>query len=181
MASGRGLTQIYGPGEIFITPTDLTGTSGSGLGHTEGGCTLIPGFATGVLKSDERGAELLKEVYAGCDWIFVATLIQWDAAQRSVLFPGFNISGGVNYGNSVILGTEITPVKMLWVPDDKTVIPSVYFRKAVPHIEATARIRLALGDSPKPAGFPVVFRNASAQDSTPATSVQVELLANITL
>lgn len=181
MASGRGLTQIYGPGQIYINPTDLTGTSGNGLGYSRNGCTLRPGFAAGALKSDERGVELLKKVYAGCDWIFTSMLIQWFSAVRDALFPGFTDANGILYSNSKVLGTEITPVKMLWVPDDSANIPAVYFRKAVPHIEASAAILLALGENPQPSMFPVVFTNASAQDGTPASTVQVKLLANITL
>lgn len=176
MATGRGLTQIYGPGELFINPTDLTGTSGTGLGYTADGVFLRPGFAVGECRADERGVELLKEVFAGCDWTLTAMLIQWNSNVSAQLFPGV-----LPYSGSKILGTEIAPVKLLWVPDDKTVVPAIYFRKAVPHVEAAAAIQFALGQDPKPVKFPVVFRNASAQDSVPASTVQIALLAGITL
>lgn len=182
MASGRGLTQIFGPGEMFWEPSDLSGTSGTGLGYTKSGIKIYPNFAASKIRADEKGVELLKEIFAGCDWVIAALLIQWDSNTVPRLFPGLNPSAArMDYGNSVLKGSAIPTGKLLWVPEDTTNVPAVYFRKASPHVEAAAEIMLALGDNPQPAAFPIVFTNASAADSVPATTVQVRPLANITL
>lgn len=177
MASGRGLTQIFGPGEIYINPTDLTGTSGTGLGYSEDGYILRPNLNAISVRPDERGAELLKKIHGGIAWVFAGNLIQWNATIAGYLFPGTT----KQYSNTLLLGSEIAPVKMLYVPEDTTNNPCVYFRKAVAHIEASAAIRLMLGERPRPAAFPIVFENATAQDSSRDDSVQVDVLANIVL
>lgn len=177
MASGRGLDQIFGPGELFVNPTDLTGTSGTGLGYTEDGIILRPNVNAISVHPDEKGVELLKKIHGGISWSLATNLIQWNATLAAYMFPGT-----VNtYRSTLLLGSEITPVKLLYVPEDTTNTPCIYFRKAVPHLEGSASIRLMLGERPKPASFPMVFENATAQDSSPTTSVQIRLLAAITL
>lgn len=182
MATGRGLTQLFGPGELFWEPSDVSGTSGTGLGYTRDGIRISPNFSTSKIRADEKGVELLKEIFAGCDWVLTAALIQWDANTIARLFPGLNISGGMKYSNSILLGSALSTGKLLYVPEDVTNVPAVYFRKASPHIEASAEILLALGDNPRPAVFPVVFTNASAQETTARDdTVQIRPLANIEL
>lgn len=182
MASGRGLTQLFGPGELFWEPSDVSGSSGTGLGYTKSGIRLSPNFAASKIRADEKGVELLKEIFAGCDWVLTAMLIQWDANVVGRLFPGLNPSGLLmDYGNSVKKGSAITQGKLLWVPEDTTNVPAIYFRKASCHVEASAEIAFALGDNPQPAVFPIVFTNASAADGTPSTTVQLRPLASITL
>lgn len=177
MATGRGLDQIFGPGELYINPTDLTGTSGTGLGYTEDGVVLRPNLNAVAVRPDERGVELLKKIHGGVSWMLAANLIQWNATLAARLFPGTD----VQYRKTLLLGSEITPVKLLYVPEDTTNNPCIYFRKAVGNIEASAAIRLSLGERPRPAVFPIVFENATAQDSSYDDSVQIALLANIVL
>jgi hypothetical protein len=182
MPSGRGLTQLFGPGELFWEPTNVSGNTGTGLGYTKSGIRLSPNFAASKIRADEKGVELLKEIFAGCDFVLTAMLIQWDANVVARLFPGLNPSGArMDYGNSVLKGSALPQGKLLWVPEDTVNVPAIYFRKASAHIEASAEIAYALGDNPQPAMFPIVFTNASAADSAPATTVQVRPLANITL
>ena len=182
MATGRGTRLKFGPGELFVNPSDLSGTTGTGLGFTApgSGITVMPGLSITPIDTDERGAEKLKSIYAGCDWALAAELINWDAGLAAA-FPGLVSGTKVLYNNNVKLGTEIAPVKLLYVPDDATNEDAVYFRKAVVHVEATARLRINLGKTPDPTKLPVVFNNMSAQDGVPATSVQIARLADIVL
>lgn len=183
MASGRGLEMIYGPGELYIDPTTTSGTSGTGLGYTKDGIGIRPQFEVGKLYADERGKEQLKQVHAGADWLCAAWLLQWNSATIARLFPGLAVTGGMAYRQSVVLGTAITTVKMLWVPEDTTNVPCVYFRKAVAKIEASANMRLMLGQDPQPAAFPIVFENMSGSETATGlqTTVQIRTLANIVL
>ena len=178
MASGRGLDQVFGPGELFVNPTDLSGTSGTGLGYTEDGVVLRPNVNAIAVHPDEKGAELLKKIHGGISWILAANLIQWNATLAARLFPGTT----TKYPNALKLGSEITPVSLLYVPEDTANTPAIFFRKAVGHLDGQAAIRLQLGERPKPAVFPVVFENATPQDtSTAKDSVQIALLASIVL
>lgn len=185
MASGRGLTQIYGPGEIFINPTDVSGTSGTGLGYTKDGIAWRSRQKRGRFRPDERGVEQLKQVHAGMDVIVAAILTEWNAATIAQLFPGFNIAAesGMQYRKSVVLGTALTTVKLLWVPDDTANTPALYLRKAIPGLEETAAIRLMLGTDPRPVEFPIAFENMSGEETGSAleTTFQTRLLANIVL
>ena len=177
MASGRGLDEIFGPGELYVNPTDLTGTSGQGLGYTRDGVLLRPHVNAISVYPDEKGVELLKKIHGGIKWILAANLIQYNPTLAAYYFPGTTAS----YRNSLLLGSAISAVKLLWVPEDTTNTPAIYFRKAIGHLEAQAAIKLQLGENPEPAVFPMVFENATPQDSSPNTSVQIAALSSITL
>lgn len=181
MASGRGVDIIYGPGELYINPSDVSGTSGTGLGYTEDGVMLRPRHKVARLRADEKGVEQLKQIKAGADWAVGANLLQWNSSTIAQLFPGMAVTGGMAYRQSEVLGTSFTEVKLLWVPEDTTNVPCVYFRKAIGKIEESAAVRFVLGQNPRPTTFPVIFENMSANDANNDDTVQIRTLANIAL
>ena len=164
MATADSSNLIYVPGRLVKPPTDLSAAfpyGGTALGSAAE-IIFQPNLETHEIRAEEFGGEIIERLYGtetallgalmrGYDDDALAAIFQDTAAggktgARVVSFPGSTRAGS--------LGSALS-FKLFFAPLDEEHHPALLIYKAIPLIEASARLRFSAGEE---WGYPVMFQ-----------------------
>lgn len=140
-------------GYLFYNPTNLALESGWGtkIGYTEKeNAAYSVGFRTVELNSEDSGIAPVLSVYVGCVARLFANLTSWNTTVCGLLFP--SLVGGTSGTLTSIPGTLKTGTdnfssnKVLFVPEDNSRHPALYFKSISPHIIEAAVVKYMHSD-----------------------------------
>lgn len=144
---------LYLPGELVISPTDLT------IAFPHGGTrigllrdiVIRPGQANTVVRTEEFGAEVVEIIEGGREWILAAALRGYDDDAIRRVFPTTAV--GAETGRRVITDGgdaragargSARSVPLLFSPDDTGRRPAILFHRAIPMVSESAALTLDL-------------------------------------
>lgn len=140
-------------GYLYYNPTTFANEAGWGtkIGYTEKeNASFSIGFRTVELTSEDSGIYPVLSVFVGCIARLYANLINWNSTACGILFP--SIVGGtsgtlVSLPGSLKTGTDMFGTnKVLFVPEDNTRHPALYFKNISPHMIESAVVKFIHSD-----------------------------------
>lgn len=192
MSAASALKAMRVPGTLVLNPTDLTAAyphGGTPLGLVRD-VVISRRELTFEVTAEEFGGEIADVLYMGEEWLIVFSLRGWDndaignlffntslptkSDERALSWPGVSPSGIV--AGQMVGGTS-SLAKIVFSPEDLGGHKGVYFRSAIPEVAEELELSMTrANEMTLSAGF-----RALRDPSTPAGSVQVALLEDITL
>lgn len=149
MSTDRASNILLNSGKLILTPTDLNSANAGGtvLGICKS--TLFePNIVTGKVIAEEFANSTATAAYLGDSPVLLTILRSWDLDMLNTTFPGAvsgAIGGGLNTGN-LKPGNSISPVKILFLPDDTTNGIYIYMAAAIPIIPSNLRMKNQLNE-----------------------------------
>lgn len=137
------------PGRFIASPTDTSAAfpyGGTPLGYHSGGF-FVPRRTYRPVRAQEWG-RIVTKVIVGEDFLLGAVMRGFDPDEMALSF-GAATSGvisptGEPYAAAATrMGTYVADVPILHVPRDVTA-PCVYFKRALPEIDAAARVNMQI-------------------------------------
>jgi hypothetical protein len=158
------LTSLRSPGRLCIEPSNLGGTfpfGGTDIGMSVD-IDLEPVQHTEWLREEGFGKETLDGIALGESWVIRAVVRKPnETALAAVMLDGTWASGSYTYPSSFKPGYLMSnkAIKLLFVPTDETQ-KFVYFPSALPSVEESGRVRLAIGSFSELDGVAFVARRS---------------------
>lgn len=140
-------------GYLYYNPTNLATEAGWGtkIGYTvKENASYSIGFETVELTSEDSGIYPVESIFIGCVPFFYANLTSWNRTVCGLLFP--SLAGGtsgtlISIPGSLKTGTDnFTTDKILFVPEDNTRHPALYFKNISPHLIRSAVVKYMHSD-----------------------------------
>jgi len=161
---------IHAPGELVLTPTDLTDTVAAG-GTLLGVVAEIifrPNLLRRDLTAEEFGSEVLDIVEAGEQAVLAVLLRSFDGDAVSTVFKETSTGSGtgdtgIDYPGTLRAGTlgSARGVKLLFLPDSSDEVPAILLYNAIPLVAETAEVQLEMDSE---LTIPAIFH--AARDGT---------------
>lgn len=140
-------------GYLYYNPTNLSSESGWGtkIGYTEKeNAAYSIGFRTAIITFEDSGTYPIKAIFVGCNIWLSANITSWNATVCGLLFP--SLAGGtsgtlISIPGSLKTGIDnFTSHKILFVPEDNTRHPALYFKDISPHLIESAVVKYIHSD-----------------------------------
>lgn len=168
------------PGRLYVGPTSFSSVAGYGTGlGIVAEAVLRPVTTYTPIVGEEFGGEVIEWIRQGEAWVFGATLREWSQDVITYYFP---TATGAGDGDKVVVGhatsrpgAKAASVALLFVPDEATVHPAFYARRAIPQIREASELNFALANEL----FVAVLY--SCLRSTSGTGIMVGLLSELSL
>lgn len=162
MAAPYSRNVLHLPGELIKDPTDLSAAApygGTRLGMVRN-LYFRPGIRHVTITAEEWGGAPVEVIYAGASPIFGVTLRELDNDALGAVF--LDTATGSPSGDQVVhlrattgrAGTQISEMKLLFVPRAVLRHPSILIRAALPVVTPETEIQLSMG---KEVNVPVLF------------------------
>jgi hypothetical protein len=190
MSAPSPLQALRAPGRLVINPTTSPPTDAFPHGGTAMGLVRDVKVRRKerrfAILAEEWGSSVAEELWQGGDYLLAFALRGLDDDALNVLFPGETSLGspsGVRGIGTPVSGRRegsqlsASAVKLLFSPLDPTRHRAVYLRSAIPLLAEDLEVPLQRRDE---ALVAVAFR-ALRDGTTPASSIQVRLLEDLTL
>jgi len=152
------------PGQLCHTPTSLTAAfphGGTALGEVSQ-VVVSPNYTVAYITYETYGTEVTEVVHTGESWVIGFSLRTWDEDALNKVFV--NTAAGATSGHRVVHGAGTNPAGytlssksliLCFSPDNADQHPMVMFYKAVPLVDASARLAMRRGTNLE---FPIMFR-----------------------
>ena len=140
-------------GQLYYNPTNLATESGWGtmIGYTvKENASYSINFETVEITSEDSGTYPIQSIFIGCKAILYANITSWNATVCKLLFP--SLSGGtsgtlITIPGSLKTGTDnFTSDKILFVPEDSTRHPALYFKNIAPQLIKSSVVKYMHSD-----------------------------------
>jgi hypothetical protein len=154
---------LRNPGRLCVSPTSLSAAfphGGTNLGLVRG-VSLRPQQVEWVVTAEEWGEETVEVIDGGRSWVIAVALRGWDPDAVQAVLPSSTLGTSgtplASHPGSARAGAlrSAAAVKLLFSPDAPAQQPAALFHRAIPLVEASAELTLALAEE---GTLGVVFR-----------------------